>query len=132
MGLFDFFRKDKNQRQEETLPAEKYWLLAGGEGEIMEPDWPQVEQAVKTAADGSAGGFICLSCLNSGLEIESLQAVGEDGLYRVEALPPEGSDDYGKIYVNDGVLYADVLAFLKEFWEEERVVGFRSWDTEKL
>src|SRR5699024_12385216 len=112
MGLFDFFRKDKNQRQEETLPAEKYWLLAGGEGELMEPDWPQVEQAVKTAADGSAGGFICLSCLCPGLEIASLQAVGEDGLYRLEALPPEGCGDYGKIYDNAGDLYADVLAFV--------------------
>lgn len=132
MGLFDFFRKDKYQKQEETVPAEKYWLLADGDGEVVDPDWPQVEKAVKVAADGPAGEFIRLSCLNSDLEIESLQALGEDGLYRVEALPPEGSYDYGKIYVNDGVVHEDVLALFKEFWEGERVVGFRSWHTRKL
>lgn len=130
MGLFEFFKKDKVQ--EETTPAEKYWLLVDGNGEVIKPDWPQVEKAVKTAAAGPEGEFIHLGYLNSGLEIESLQAVGEDGLYRVEALPPKGASDYGKVYVSDGVVYKDVLSLFKEFYEHQSVVRFRSWNTRKL
>ncbi|AKG75179.1 hypothetical protein [Salinicoccus halodurans] len=130
MGLFDFFKK--NDKQGETAPAEKYWLLADGDGKVMEPDWAQIEKAVKTAVSGPAGEFIHLGYMNSGLEIESLQAVGEDGVYRVEALPSKGSYDYGRIYINDGVRYEDTLALFKEFHEHQRVVGFRSWDMRKL
>ena len=59
--------------------------------------------------------------------IESIQAFSEGGLYRVEALPPK----QGKIYVKDGLTYAEVLKLFESFYHDEKIIGYRDWQKEK-
>lgn len=129
MGLFDFFKKDN--KQEEVKSAEKYWLLSKNDEKVADPSWKQVEAAVKNAMP-DRDVFASLIYMNSGLEIESIQAVGEDGVYRFEALPPQSSYDYGKIYINDSIGYGETVELFKEFYDHQRVVGYRSWETMKI
>lgn len=129
MGLFDFFKKDN--KQEKVTHNEKYWSLSTNADEVTDPSWEQVERAVKNAVP-DRDMFASLGYINSGLEIESIQAVGEDGVYRLEALPPQSSYDYGKIFINDSISYAETVELFKEFYDHQRVIGYRSWETMKI
>ncbi|WP_411843032.1 hypothetical protein [Salinicoccus sp. HZC-1] len=129
MGLFNFFKKDREPLNE--APVEEYWSLTTNAKEITDPAWEQVEAAVKSALP-EQDIFASLGYMNSGLEIEIIQVTGGEGIYRFEALPPEGSYDYGDIYINDRISYDEAIGFFKEFYENQRVVGYRSWETMKI
>lgn len=129
IGFFDIFKKDKEPQDE--VPEEKFWSLSTNEGEIIDPEWTQVEEAVKHAVPDDLV-FASLGYMNSDLEIEIIQITGEDGVYRFEALPPMGSYDYGQIFINDGLSYDDTIKRVKEFYDYQRVVGFKSWEIQKI
>ncbi|WP_020007081.1 hypothetical protein [Salinicoccus albus] len=131
IGLFDFFKKDAGP--EDTASGEKYWSLTTNEGEVREPAWEQVEEAVQHAWPDEQI-FASLGCMNADLEIEIIQVIGmDDGSYWIEALPPKGSYDYGKIFVNNtGLNYDDTIKRVKEFYDHQSVADYRSWDTETI
>lgn len=128
MGIFDMFKKKKEP--DAVKPKEKYWSLSTSEGEIIDPSWDQIVDAVENATpEGTL--FASLGYINAGYEIEIVQAVGEDGVYRFEALPPKDSLEYGDIYVNDGLTLNATLKLFEAFFVNRRVIGYRSWLVEK-
>lgn len=43
MGLFNFFKKNKQEsKQEDAGPQEKCWLLGTIENEVIDPTWEQI------------------------------------------------------------------------------------------
>lgn len=123
MGLFDFFKR--SQPQQEEVSKVKFWSLSTNDDDVVDPTWDQVQAAVENAVpDGSI--FATLAYNHSGLELDSVQTVGEDGWYRFEALEPDG-----KVFVNDGISYEETLRLFKEFFNYQTVVGYRSWPAEK-
>lgn len=124
MGLTSFFNRKKQSNDEGG--KDKYWSLLTDEGEVVDPTWEQTKIAVKSATP-TGSVFVTLGYLNSGLEIESIQAFSEGGLYRVEALPPK----QGKIYVKDGFTHAEVLKLFESFYHDEKIIGYRDWQKEK-
>ncbi|QQK80028.1 hypothetical protein HUG20_09095 [Salicibibacter cibi] len=128
MGFFDFFKRD--QKHQEQVSKDKYWVLTTSEDEIIDPVWEQVKGAIDHATPDRSM-FASLGYMHSGIEIEVIQVVGEDHVYRFEALPPKSSDDYGKIFVNDGISYEETLKLCEDFYKHQRVVGFRNLPIEK-
>lgn len=63
--------------------------------------------------------------MNAGLEVDTVQAVGDENGYRLEALSLEGD-----IFVNDGLTYEETLKYFDEFYRLQKVVGYRSWPKE--
>lgn len=122
MGLFDFF---KGKKVEEQPTREKYWSLTTDAGEIKEPTMAQIETAVREAHP-QATLFATLAYNHSNLEIESVQAVAYEGIYRFEALT-----SHGILYVKNDLDYEETLALFEDFYKYQRVSGFRSWPTEK-
>ncbi len=118
MGLFNFFKKDK---QDDAQPQERHWLLRTNDGEVIEPTWDEIESAV-TNAKSEQSVFATLAYVNAGLEIDSVQTLGDDSGYRFEALSQDGD-----IYVNDGLSHEETLKYFEEFFNTEKVVGYRSW-----
>lgn len=125
MGLFNFFKKNKQEsKQEDAGPQEKYWLLGTIENEVIDPTWEQIESAVINAKPEKST-FVTLAYMNAGLEVDTVQAVGDENGYRLEALSLEGD-----IFVNDGLTYEETLKYFDEFYRLQKVVGYRSWPKE--
>lgn len=124
MGLFRFLKR--SQQQQEEFSKDTYWSLTTNEEEVIEPTWEQVKAAVENATPDRSI-FASLGYIHSGLEIEVIQVIGDGNGYRLEALPPSG-----EIFVNDGISYEETLKLFEEFFKHQRVVGFRSWPTEKI
>ena len=124
MGLTSFFNRSKQSNGESG--KDRYWSLLTNEGEVVDPTWEQTKLAVKNATP-TGNVFAKLGYQNSGLDIESIQAFSEAGLYRLEALPPK----QGKIYVKDGLTHAEALKIFESFYHEKEVIGYRDWQTEK-
>lgn len=122
MGIFDFF-KGKSNKPEET--KEKYWSLTTIMEEILNPTNEQIENAVKNATPDQTS-FATLAHKNSGHEIESVQAISEDGFYRFEALTKESL-----IYVKSDLTYKETLELFLHFFNYQRVSGVESWPSEK-
>ena len=122
MGLFDFLKRKPSKQ--EVVAEDKYWSLATSENEIVDPTVEQIETAVKNATPHQTI-FATLTYNHSGLEIESIQAISEDGIYRFEALTTSGT-----IYVKNDVSYEETIDFFTHFFQYQRVSGFRSWPTE--
>lgn len=124
MGLTSFF--NRNKRSNDERGKDKYWSLLTNEGEVVDPTWEQTKLAVKNATP-TGNVFAKLEYLNSGLDIESIQAFSEGGLYRVEALPPK----QGKLYIKDGLTYAEALRIFESFYHDQEISGYRDWQREK-
>ena len=125
MGLFNFFKKNKQEsKQEDAGPQEKYWLLGTIENEVIDPTWEQIESAVINAKPEKST-FVTLAYMNAGLEVDTVQAVGDENGYRLEALSLDGD-----IFVNDGLTYEETLKYFDEFYRLQKVVGYRSWPKE--
>lgn len=121
MGLFDFFKGDE---AEETR-TDRYWTLATIDGEIEDPTMEQIQQAVENATQKETL-FATLAFLNSGLEIKSIQAISDQGLYRFEALTSTGT-----MYVKNDIPYEETLELFEQFFKYQRVPGYKSWLVEK-
>lgn len=122
MGLFDFFKGKSNESEK---PKEKYWSLTTILGEIEDPTIEEIETAVKQATPEQTI-FATLTYNNSGLDIESVQAISEDGFYRFEALTTEGF-----MYVKRDLTYEETLELFTDYFKYQRVSGYRSWSTER-
>lgn len=85
----------------------------------------QIEAAVRQA-NPQATLFATLAYNHSNLEIESVQAVGYEGVYRFEALT-----SHGIMYVKNDIDYEETFKLFEDFFKYQRVSGFRSWPTEK-
>ena len=122
MGLFDFFKGKQPQQDEDS--TEKYWSLSTYTGEVIDPTLEEIITAVQEVKPDNEI-FATLAYNNSRLEIESIQTIGDATGYRFEAL-----DSNEIIYVNDGLTYEETLQLFKDFYNYQRVPGFRSWPTE--
>lgn len=122
MKLFDFFKGKKEEREP---TREKYWSLSTSDGEIVDPKIKQIEQAVKNATS-NISLFATLAYNYSGLEIESVQTISNEGFYRFEALTTNG-----KMYVKNDIDYDEALELFKQFYKHQRVSRFKTWLVEK-
>lgn len=131
MSFFDLFkRKQKYQKLEKVETKEKYWSLTTNEDTIIEPSWKQIQRAVEGATSDNSI-FATLSYNDANIEIEAIQVMGAEDRYRVEVLPSETSDDYGKIYVKDGLAYNETLKLFEEFYNRQTVSNYENWTKEK-
>ncbi|HLR53776.1 MAG TPA: hypothetical protein VK078_03525 [Pseudogracilibacillus sp.] len=131
MSFFDLFkRKQKYQKLEKVETKEKYWSLTTNEDTIIEPSWKQIQRAVEGATSDNSI-FATLSYNDANIEIEAIQVIGAEDRYRVEVLPSETSDDYGKIYVKDGLAYNETLKLFEEFYNRQIVSNYENWTKEK-
>lgn len=119
MGVFDIFRSSKQRREE--FVQEKFWSLTTADHEVVDPKMKQIQTAVKNATSLEST-FATLTYNHSGLEVESIQAVSDDSNYRFEAIASDG-----KIYVNDGLNYEEIVALFKHFFMYREVSGFKNW-----
>jgi hypothetical protein len=117
------FFKGKNEEQPPT--RNKYWSLTTNNGEINDPTLEQIETAIKNA-HSNATLFATLAYNHSNLEIEAVQTVSYEGVYRVEALT-----SHGIMYVKNDIQYEETLKLFEDYFKYQRVSGFRSWPTEK-
>src|SRR5699024_6960649 len=113
-----------------TLFRSKYWSLTTNEDTIIEPSWKQIQRAVEGATSDNSI-FATLSYNDANIEIEAIQVIGAEDRYRVEVLPSETSDDYGKIYVKDGLAYNETLKLFEEFYNRQIVSNYENWTKEK-
>lgn len=131
MSFFDLFkRKQKYQKLEKVETKEKYWSLTTNEDTISEPSWKQIQRAVEGATSDNSI-FATLSYNDANIEIEAIQVMGAEDRYRIEVLPSETSDDYGKIYVKDGLAYNETLKLFEEFYNRQTVSNYENWTKEK-
>ena len=124
MGLFDFLKRKSNKSEEET--KEKYWSLTTITGEILDPTMAQIETAVKNATPYQTS-FATLTYNHAGLEIESVQAISDNGFYRFEALTTNGF-----MYVKTDITYEETLDLFKHFFNYQRVSGVKSWPKNRV
>lgn len=122
MKLFDFF---KGKKEERKSTRDKYWSLTTNDGEVTDPSIEQIEQALMNATP-NASLFATLAYNYSGFEIEAVQTISYDGVYRFEALTTNG-----KIYVKNDIDYDEAFKLFHQFYKHQRVFGFRSWPIEK-
>ena len=123
MGLFDFLKRKSSPSGEEV--KEKYWSLTTIEEEKIDPTMEEIETAVKNAMPAQTV-FATITFNHSGLEIESVQTIGESGVYRFEALTP-----HGIMYVKSDLTYEETVELFREFFKNQRVAGVESWPTER-
>lgn len=128
MGLLNLFKK--NHQPDDEEPKEKYWSLTTSEGEVIDPTWDEIEAAIRHATPAGSL-FISLGYMNADLEIEVIQATSESDIYRLEALPPENSLEYGDIFVEDGLRYEEALKLFETFHKHQSVHGYRDWMVDK-
>ena len=121
MKLFDFFKGEKKEKP----TRDKYWSLTTNDDEIINPTIEQIEQAVQNATP-KVSLFATLVYNHSGLEIETVQTLSTEGVYRFEALTSDG-----KIYVKNDIAYEETLELFHQFYNYQRVPGFRRWPIEK-
>lgn len=121
MGLFDFFKGNK----QEDKRTDRYWTLATFESKVEDPTMEQIQQAVQNASQKGTL-FATLAYYNSGLEIESIQVVSDQGLFRFEALTNTGT-----MYIKNDITYEEALKLFEQFYKYQRVPGYRSWIVEK-
>lgn len=123
MGLFDFLKGSK--KEQEPAPEEKYWSLATNIRTINDPTMEEIHMAVQNAVPDKSD-FATLAYNNSRLEIEAIQVVGDDNGYYFEALTSTGT-----MYINKGLSYEETIEFFEDFYNHQRVAGFRSWPSKK-
>ena len=122
MGVFNFFKRKADQPEEEK--KEKYWSLVTNEGEVLNPTLGQIETAVANATPDHTM-FATLTYNHSGLEIDSVQAISQEGFYRFEALTADG-----RMYVKNDLTYEETFELFTHFFNYQRVSGVKSWAVE--
>lgn len=120
--MFNFFKRKVEPLEDQA--KDKYWLLRTAREETADPSFEQIEKAVKDATPHEAV-FVTLDYKHSGLKIECIQAVSEEGVYRFEALTTEGY-----MFVRNNLTYNETLELFSHFYHYQRVLGVESWDTE--
>lgn len=124
MGLFDYFKGKKKADKRKTT-RDKYWSLITYKGEIKNPTMEQIKEAVKNA-NRNASLFATLAYNNSELEIDSIQTMREEGVYRFEALTSDSI-----IYVKNDIRYEETVEYFVHFFKYQHVANYKSWPTEK-
>lgn len=69
--------------------------------------------------------FATLTYNHSGLEIDSVQAISQEGFYRFEALTADG-----RMYVKNDLTYEETFELFTHFFNYQRVSGVKSWAVE--
>lgn len=131
MGIFDFLKNGEDDNEGQQKSQEPYTELSTGLDDFQNPTWSQVESAVKDV-DEAEDSFATLSFQNSGLEIDTIQCIKAEEGYTIEALPAMDSENYGLIYHLDGLSYEDTLKRFEEFYEHQKVTGYKDFETAKF
>lgn len=131
MGLFGFLKNDEDKDKMEPKVQEPYTELSTGLDDFQNPTWSEIESAVQDV-DDAEDSFATLSFQNSGLEIDTLQCIKAEEGYILEALPAMDSEDYGLIYHLDGLSYEDTIKRFEEFYETQKVTGYKEFSKDKF
>lgn len=131
MRLFGFLKNEENKDETGQKSQEPYTELSTGLDDFQNPTWSQIESAVKDV-DEAEDSFATLIFQNSGLEIDTLQCIKVEEGYILEALPAMDSKDYGLIYHLDGLSYEDTLKRFEEFYETQKVIGYKEFSKDKF
>lgn len=131
MGIFDFLKQDNDKTGAEQPPQEPYTELSTGLDDYQNPTWPQVERAVKDIVE-EEDSFATLSFNHYALEVDTIQCIKMEEGYTFEALPARDSKEHGLIYHLDGLSYEDVLKRFKEFYETQKVTGYKEFSKDKF
>lgn len=131
MGIFDFLKNEDDKDGKRTKSEEPYSELSTGLDDFEDPNWSRVESALEDVevADDS---FATLAFHNYGLEVDTVQCIMLDEGYTFEALPAMDSKDYGKIYHLDGLGYEEILKRFEEFYEEQKVTGYKEFQKDSF
>ena len=131
MGIFDFLKQDDDKGELEQKPQEPYSELSTGLDDYQNPTWAEVESALKDIIE-EEDSFATLSFHNWSLEVDTLQCIkGEEG-YTIEALPAMESENFGLIYHLDGLSYEDTLKRFEEFYETQKVAGYKEFSQDSF
>lgn len=131
MGLFGFLKNDEDKDKMEPKVQEPYTELSTGLDDFQNPTWSEIESAVQDV-DDAEDSFATLSFQNSGLEIDTLQCIKAGEGYILEALPAMNSEDYGLIYHLDGLSFEDTIKRFEEFYETQKVTGYKEFSKDKF
>lgn len=128
MGIFDMFKS--NQRTGDNA-GDPYTSLTMDQGGNDTPTIDDVYKALELLEKGQTD-FVSLAQLNQDLDIEVVQAVGEMGMFTVEALPPETSPDKGKVYYKEHLDEYSLQYYFQDFFESGSVKGLDHFEVRKL
>lgn len=126
MGIFDFLKQDSKKNEADQVTEDPYTELSTGLDDFQNPTWPQVERAVKDIVE-EEDSFATLSFNHYGLEVDTIQCIKMDEVYTFEALPSRDSKEHGLIYHLDGLSYEEVLKRFEEFYETQKVTGYKEF-----
>lgn len=127
MGIFDMFKSPKTPDKDE----DPYTSLTMDQGGNDAPTIDDVYAALELLEKGQTD-FVSLAQLNQDLDIEVVQAVGEMGMFLIEALPSEDSPDRGKIYYKDRLDEYSLQHYFHTYFETGKVKGLESFEVKKF
>ena len=131
MGIFDFLKQADDKGDVEQKTQEAYSELSTGLDDYQNPTWSQVESALKDIID-EEDSFATLSFHNWGLEVDTLQCIKDEKGYTIEALPAMETENFGKIYNLDGLSYEDTVKRFEEFYEKQKVTGYKEFSQDSF
>lgn len=131
MGIFDFLKQDDDKDEIEQKSEEAYSELSTGLDDYQNPTWSQVESALKDIVE-EEDSFATLSFQNWGLELDTLQCIKDEEGYTIEALPAMESENYGLIYHLDGLSYEDTVKRFEEFYDTQKVTGYKEFSQDSF
>ncbi|CAM4333106.1 hypothetical protein [Lacicoccus alkaliphilus] len=125
MGIFGMFKS--NQPAGDENP---YTLLKMEQGSNDAPTIDDVYKALELLENGQTD-FVSLAKLNQEVEIEGVQAVGEMGMFTVEALPSEDTPEQGKIYYKEHLDEYSLQYYFHAYFETGKVKGLEGFEVRK-
>lgn len=125
MGIFGMFKS--NQPAGDENP---YTLLKMKQGSNEAPTIDDVYKALELLENGQTD-FVSLAQLNQEVDIEVVQAVGEMGMFTVEALPSKNSPEKGKIYYKEHLDEYSMQHYFHAYFETGKVKGLESFEVRK-
>ncbi|SOC45222.1 hypothetical protein SAMN05878391_2660 [Salinicoccus kekensis] len=128
MGIFDMFRSNQPAVDKDTDP---YTSLTMDQGGNDAPTIDDVYKALELLEEGQTG-FVSLAQLNQELDIGVVQAIGEMGMFTVEALPSEDSPDKGKVYYKEHLDEYSLQHYFHTYFETGKVKGLENFEVRKL
>lgn len=128
MRLFNLFKKDK--RKVDEISEDEYSMLKTNSEEIIDPTWEQIRIAVDNAQP-NVSVFASLSYHHSEHELNTIQVISENDVYRFEAIPSKSSKDFKKIFVNEDIPYKEALNLFESFYKSGVIKGYKDWKHEK-
>lgn len=127
MGLFDMFKSNQPIEDKDEDP---YTSLTMEQGDNETPTIDDVFKALDLLQKGQTD-FVSLAHMNQDLDIEVVQAIGEMGIFTVEALPSENSPDKGKIYYKEHLDEYSLQYYFEDFFERQKVSGLENFQVRK-